>query len=299
LARGTQHRKRRPTANARVGRDAAVTPPPRKQKPPAWQEELFFARLRVHAKWVFVLLAVVFALGFVVFGVGSGSSGISDALQGAFHFGGGGSSSISSLQHKAQSHPADPKAWRDLATAYEVKQETALAISALRQYTLLRPKDADGLSELASQQGLLAQSYGTDLQNAEIAAAVLAPQAAFAPPASTALGKAYADPKALQSPIVAAIEANAQANALTIRTQLSNAELDAEATYKKLVKLDPKDASSQLQLGQAAETAGDTATAIAAYKTFLKLAPTDPLAGQVRKEVKALAASSTTGGSSG
>ena len=37
---------------------------------------------------MFVLLAVAFALGFVIFGVGSGSTGISDALQNAFNFGG-------------------------------------------------------------------------------------------------------------------------------------------------------------------------------------------------------------------
>ena len=37
---------------------AATTQKPKKQKPPQWQEELFFPRLRVHAKWVFVLLAV-------------------------------------------------------------------------------------------------------------------------------------------------------------------------------------------------------------------------------------------------
>jgi tetratricopeptide (TPR) repeat protein len=298
LARGTQHRKRRPTANAGVGRDATVAAPPRKQKPPAWQEELFFSRLRVHAKWVFVLLALVFGLGFVVFGVGSGSSGISDALQGAFHFGGGGSS-ISSLEKKAQSHPANPTGWRNLATAYETKQRTADAISALRQYTELRPKDVDALTELASEQSQLATSYGTDLQNAEIAAEVLVPTATFAPSTKTPLGKAYANPKALESPIVAAIEANANTNAETIRTQLLNAESDAETSYKQIVALNPSDASSQLQLGQAAETAGDTATAVKAYKAFLKLAPTDSLAPQVRKELKALAPTSTSTGSSG
>jgi cytochrome c-type biogenesis protein CcmH/NrfG len=299
LARGTQHRKRRPAAHARAAaRDAAVATPARKQKPPAWQEQLFFSRLRVHAKWVFVLLAVVFALGFVVFGVGSGSTGISDALQGAFNFGSGGSS-ISSLQKKAIAHPANPAGWRNLATAYEAKQRTADAISALQQYTDLRPKDTDALSELASEQTQLATTYGTDLQNAEIAAEALAPQAAFVPPSTTALGKAYADPKALLNPITAAVEENANTNAETTRTQLANAESAAETSYRKLVKLDPTDASSQLQLGQAAETAGDSATAITAYKAFLKLAPSDPLAGQVRKEVKALATPAASAGSSG
>jgi tetratricopeptide (TPR) repeat protein len=43
---------------------------------------LFFPRLRRQAKWVFLLLAIVFAGGFVFFGVGSGSSGLGDLFQG-------------------------------------------------------------------------------------------------------------------------------------------------------------------------------------------------------------------------
>src|SRR5205807_8138263 len=94
VARGTQHRKRRPAANAR----AAAVAAPKRQKPPQWQEQLFFQRLRNHAKWAYVGLAVAFMLGFVLLGVGSGSTGISDVLQNAFHFGSHGGTSISKLQ---------------------------------------------------------------------------------------------------------------------------------------------------------------------------------------------------------
>jgi len=62
----------------------------------------------VHAKWAFVLLAIVFALSFVVFGVGSGSTGISSVLQNAFNFGGGGGSSISSLAKKVEKKTPPP-----------------------------------------------------------------------------------------------------------------------------------------------------------------------------------------------
>ena len=44
MARGTQHRKRRPAQNARA---SAVAATPHKQRPPQWQEELFFQRLRM------------------------------------------------------------------------------------------------------------------------------------------------------------------------------------------------------------------------------------------------------------
>ena len=43
---------------------------------------LFFPRLRRQAKWVFLALAIVFAGGFIFFGVGSGSQGLGDIFQG-------------------------------------------------------------------------------------------------------------------------------------------------------------------------------------------------------------------------
>lgn len=195
MARGTQHRKRRPRPHARTAASAIVAPAkPRKQKPPQWQDQLFFARLRAHAKWMFVLLAIVFALGFVVFGVGSGSNGVSSALQNAFNFGGGGTTgpSISSLQKKVDAHPKDAASWRALATAYETKHETQLAITALERYTTLKPKDTSSLQELASQYTSLADTYNTQAQNAEIAAqtANLAPS--FLPSSTSTIGKAFA-----------------------------------------------------------------------------------------------------------
>src|SRR5262245_18480989 len=41
------------------------------------EQTLFFSRLRGQAKWMFVLLALVFGVGFVVFGVGGGIPGTS------------------------------------------------------------------------------------------------------------------------------------------------------------------------------------------------------------------------------
>ena len=49
---------------------------------------MFFPRLRQHTKWMFVFLALVFAVGFVGFGVGSGGTGLGDLLR---NNGGGGS----------------------------------------------------------------------------------------------------------------------------------------------------------------------------------------------------------------
>ncbi|HEX7626865.1 MAG TPA: hypothetical protein VF379_07385 [Gaiellaceae bacterium] len=299
MARGTQHRKRRPAQNAR----AAVVIPPRKQKPPQWQDELFFSRLRVHAKWAFVLLAVVFALGFVFFGVGSGSTGISDALQNAFSFGNKGGTSISKLQHKVDKNPQSAPAWRDLATALEQKQRTQEAVNALERYTALRPKDDGALAELASQYGTLATQFSNDYAAAQAEASSQAPPgAAFAPAATTPFGKAFADPASLQDPISTAVSALASTKQSTAYSNYQTAQSNAEAAYKKLVALNPTDATTQIQLGQAAEAAQDSKTAIAAFSAFLKLAPTDPLAPQVKKALKSLkaaAGASTSGSASG
>ena len=237
-----------------------------------------------------MFLAVVFAVSFVFFGVGSGSTGISDALQNAFHFGGGGSS-ISKLQSKADKHPTDAQAWRDLATALEQKQRTQEAVNALERYTALKPKDQGALAELASQYGTLATKYSNDYTNAQTEAlAAATPAQAFAPPSTTALGKAFNDPNALKDPISAAVQTLVSTKQSTAYSGYQTAQQNAEKTYKKLAALNPNDATTQIQLGQSAQSAQDTATAIAAYSKFLKLAPSDPLAAQVKSQLKALKA---------
>jgi cytochrome c-type biogenesis protein CcmH/NrfG len=288
VARGTQHRKRRTGPNAKAAAPAVAAP--RKQRPPQWQEQLFFQRLRVHAKWAFVLLAFVFALGFVFLGIGSGSNGITDALQSAFNFGSGsGGTSISSLEHKTQKHPRDATAWRDLATAYETKQRTNDAIRALERYTLLRPKDTSAYAELATQYTNQAQTYAQQYQTTQASvSAVNLPSSTFAPPSTSPLGKAYTDAAGLKDPIAAAVQSVNSTTQQTAYTGYTSAQQNAEKAYQKLVKLTPNDANAQLELGQAAQNAGDTNAAVAAYKKFLKLSPNDTYASQVKAALKQL-----------
>ena len=238
-----------------------------------------------------MFLALVFGLGFVFLGIGSGANGITDALQNAFGRSSGGPS-ISSLEKKTQKHPLDAKAWRNLATAYETKQRTNDAIVALAQYTGLRPKDADALSELATQYGKQASAYATDYQNSLQAAAVLTPPfAAFPPAATSPFGKALNDPKVLQDPISATLRQQAQATQQTALSNYQTAIKNAEGVYQKLAKLTPKDPNAQFQLGQAADNAGDTKVALAAYKAVVELVPlkTDPLRTDAQARIKALA----------
>jgi Flp pilus assembly protein TadD len=244
---------------------------------------------------------VSFVLGFVLLGVGSGSSGASDVLGSMFNFGSGGGTSVSKLEKKVAKEPKNAKAWRDLATALEQKTRTQDAVNALERYTALRPKDQNALAELASQYGTLANTYAGDYQNAQAEAAQhAAPGAVFAPASTTPFGKAFADPTALKDPIASAVQTEASTKQSTAYSNFQNAQRNAEGVYQKLASLNPSDATTQIQLGQAAQSAGDTKTAIAAYNTFLKLAPTDPLAPQVKQALKTLqlqaATSSVTGG---
>src|ERR671931_1268397 len=125
MARGAaQAQRKRPQAQQQK--------PKPKRKQQTWEDQLFFARLRRHTKWMFVLLALVFAVGFVAFGVGSGSTGISDIFRNGL-FGGGGGSGTSGRgkddQKKISANPKNIEAHRDLATLYQQKQETAQAIA--------------------------------------------------------------------------------------------------------------------------------------------------------------------------
>jgi cytochrome c-type biogenesis protein CcmH/NrfG len=288
VARGTQHRKRRPRPNARA---AAVAAPAKthRHKPPQWQEELFFQRLRNHAKWIYVALAVAFAGTFVLLGVGSGSTGISSALQNLFSSTSSGGASISGLQHKTEQHPNDAANWRKLATALETKHRTADAINALERYSTLKPKDAGALTELAGQYTQRALDLQTQVQTAQQASQSANPEATFVPPATTPLGQVFASPSGLQSPITNVVSQSVGSQATALYQQYQQVISQREGAYKRVAILTPSDPTAQISLGQAALAAQDTTTAVEAFKKFLKLAPQDPEAAYARNALKQLA----------
>ena len=83
----------------------------------------------------------------------------------------------------------------------------------------------------------------------------------------------------LQDPISATLREQAQATQQTALSNYQTSIKNAEGAYQKLAKLTPKDPNAQFQLAQAADAAGDTKVALAAYKAVVKLVPvkTDPL----------------------
>src|SRR5437764_9645515 len=115
-------------------------------------QQLVFVRMRRSAKPVYVILAVLFAATFAFLGVGSGGNDLSSLFNNLNIFGGGHGKSVGSAQKEIQKHPNGPKGYRDLATAYEAKGDTADAVTALQQYTNLKSKDVGAWSELAGLQ---------------------------------------------------------------------------------------------------------------------------------------------------
>jgi tetratricopeptide (TPR) repeat protein len=259
------------------------------------EAEMFFPRLRRQAKWVFVFLALVFGLGFVFFGVGSGSSGIEDLLRGNFDIFGSGTTSASKqvkdARKRTEQNPRDAQAWRDLATALQTDSKPDEAITALERYRALRPKDVDALNELAAlylRRADEARTRASAIQQASQGA--LASQIFQVDPNSR-LGQALqgtANPLTGADPINRAVQQSVNEQASSAYSDMSSAYNKSVSVYTAIAKVSPKDPSVQFQLAQAAEAAGDTATAIKAYKAFIELAPDDPSAPAVRQRVKQL-----------
>jgi tetratricopeptide (TPR) repeat protein len=291
VARGTQHRKRRPPANARVA--AEPLPKPKRPKQASWEDQLFFSRLRGHAKWMFAFLALVFAFSFIIFGVGSGSTGIGDVLQNFFSGITSTGSSLSSLQKATVTHPKEASTWRALATKLETDQKVDRAIVALQHYTKLSPKDEAGLEELAGLYLRRARDYETLYENYQTVNQPYASGNPFEPKSTTKLGKAYTATTGLESPITSLALASLNKQTTNAIERLETLEANAVTVYKQLIKLDPTNATNQFQLGQTAQIAGDNAVAVKAYKTFLKLAPNDALASTAKTELKQLKATAT------
>jgi len=277
MARGAAQaqRKRRPPEEPKRKKKAA----------PTWEEQLFFSRLRRHAKVMYVLLAVVFAAGFVVLGVGSGSTGIGDILQGKL-FGGGGSSTSSQIGSKQKAiarSPKDVSLYLDLAGLYQADQKESQALTTLRKAEKVAPKNVDILNRIAliySSRAGRARSVAEDAQ-------ILYLSNTTAPPGLDT-----------NSPLGQALASDPYSNALRSKASDSYSKMvtaysAAEKAYQRVVtttKGTSEEATAQLQLASAAQTAGDIPTAVTAYQRFLKIAPNDPNAAAVRQTLTQLKA---------
>ncbi len=250
---------------------------------------MFFPRLRNHAKWVFVLLIIVFAGGFVFLGVGSGSSGLGDLLNGnfgnLFGSGTGTSAQIDKDQKRIDKNPKDYAAYRDMAAVQASDDKVDAAIATLLKLKAVNPKDQDGLTQLASLYLRKADNARLVAVNAQAEAQGTADGTAFAPAPTSPFGKAY---KSFSTPVSTAISTQSSTKFNDAYSKMTAAYSQAVGAYQDVAKVSPNDPAIQFALAQTAEQATDTKTAIAAYKRFLKLAPEDPTAPAIRQRIKQL-----------
>jgi tetratricopeptide (TPR) repeat protein len=239
-------------------------------------QQLFFMRLRRGQKWLYALLAIVFAATFAGVGVGSGSGGLSQLYSGLF---GSGGNPVAKAQGEIRKDPA--KGYRDLATAYETKGENTQAIAALQSYLALKRKDATGWEELGGLQLSQAQTFATEYQQAQQATQLADPSQPFQ--AVGTLGQAIGS-----NPLYS----NASQQATTQETQLyeqaTGALDDAVTSYQTATKLQPGSAPAWQELATAAEDAGNTTLALRAWKNYLKHYPNSPQRHAIEQHIKQL-----------
>jgi tetratricopeptide (TPR) repeat protein len=281
MARSAQRNKRQPPQRphaSRDGRPKRATPPPR-----SYEDEMFFPRLRRQAKWMFVLLALVFGLGYVIFNVGGTipGTGIGDILQNS---GGSGAPDVGDAQDKVRDNPADPAAKLALADALTQNNRSDEAIPVLEAYLDQRPRDADVVSRLA---GLY---MGEGARNQQEAALAQAEVEAAAPGTQFAPASGLVTQLRAQGEVAKALSADATERLSRASSEAGLAFQQARDMYKQLAELTPDDSSVQFSIAQASEQAGDYATAITAYKRFMKLAPDDPNVPAIKQQIKLLQA---------
>lgn len=241
---------------------------------------------------MFVLLALVFGVGYVVFGVGGSGTGLGDVL----NSGGGGTNgalSVSDARKKVEENPKDAKALRALATAYQTDGQTNEAVDTLERYVVLRPKDVSALQELAGLYLGESNRRQQEAQEAQYVGSFEASNTIFSQPLDLGGGQSIG-----QDPITQAVSTKTNEAVTKAYTAASTALSKAQATYEKLAIAAPRDAGIQLQLAQTAQQGGDTKVAIAGYEHFLKLAPDDPSAPLVKQQLtqlKAAPAAAPTG----
>ena len=196
-----------------------------------------------------------------------------------------GTPSVDKPLKRTQQNPKDAQAWSDLATAYDAKRRLPRPRSPPGSSTRrCAPKDADGLHALAGdyQQQFDAQTNDAALAQTE---AQSAQATNFGPPSDLAArprAREHARPDRLGGQ--PGREHTLQRRA---RPRGSRRPRSSSASTRSSRSSSRPSRRSSSSSRQQAQTAGDTPTAIAAYKRFLKLAPDDPSAPQVKAQLKA------------
>jgi tetratricopeptide (TPR) repeat protein len=247
---------------------------------------------------VFFLLAGIFALSFVIGGVGTGNQASLSDIFGKGSANGGSTTpgqpaSISSLQKAVKAKPDNAQAWSNLADAYASATRPSDEASAWQHYVALKPGNLTALQRLALAEAQVATNFGNQAQSYQQAASASSPgnDSTFS---GGTLGSLSQDPV---SQAQAASQTEQQTAALIkasgFAKRAKNWWQKSADTYGKIVvlpafKKTDLAATVWLNYGSAAQSASDTKSAIKAYDSFLKIAPDDANAPQVKSILKQL-----------
>jgi tetratricopeptide (TPR) repeat protein len=279
--RNRQRRERRPTPRAAK---------PVARSTPSYEDTMFFPRLRRQTKWMFVFLAVIFGLGYVIFNVGGSipGTGLGDVLRGIGQSTSGPNES--GARAKIKDHPNNPTGYYELATALQRNGKNDEAITPMTRYLQFRPRDRSALSQLAGlylTQGRRAQD---DAARAQAELQQVSGSGLFTPSQTSKFGQQFGEGQITQ---LLSNQINQRLTSSYLKGQ--EAYRNATSTYKKLVGVlsnaqEAEQPSIFLQLAFAAQSANDLKEALAAYKRFLVVAPDSPNAVGVRTQIKQLKA---------
>jgi tetratricopeptide (TPR) repeat protein len=250
---------------------------------------------------VFFVLAAIFAASFIIGGVGTGSNASLSDIIGKDN----GSASTTStagvgtLEKRVKANPKNATTWAELADAYASAGQPADEARAWGKVVALKPTDMDSFQRLALAQAQVATNQSNQAQQLQQEATASSPGSDSTFTGGT-LGSLAQDPV---SQATAASDSERQTKLLTQASTYTKKASTwwkrSTGTYGKIVKL-PAFANNDLaatiwlNYGSAAQSANDTKTAISAYESFLKLAPDDVNAAQVKTIVKQLKASTTS-----
>ena len=251
---------------------------------------------------VFFVLAAIFAASFIIGGVGTGSNA---SLSDIFGSDSGSPSttpqpsSIGSLEKTVKAKPKNAQAWQQLADAYASAGRPSDESRAMGHVVALKPGNLEALQRLAAAQGQVATTQSNQAQQLQQRAYTSSPgnDSTFS---GGTLGTLSEDPVTIAQ---AAAEAEQQGKLLkqanTYSTRANTWWKRSTSSYAKLVALpafakNDLAASIWLNYASAAQSSNDPKTALKAYDAFLKIAPDDVNAPQVRTIVKQLKKASAT-----
>jgi tetratricopeptide (TPR) repeat protein len=233
---------------------------------------------------MFVALALVFGLGYVIFNVGGTipGTGIGDILQNAAQA--DGRPDVGDAEDRVRDNPRSVSAKLELADAYIQNDRSDDAIPVLEQYLDQRPNDEDVVTRLAGLYMGEASRHAEDAALAQAQVQAAAPGSLFAP-ATGMMNQLRA-----QGEVEKALSTEANERLSQASTEATISFQQARDTYRRLGELQPRDASVQFSLAQAATQASDFETAIAAYKKYIQLAPDDANVPAIRQQISLLEA---------